>query len=250
MSQNLPAALPQRSTRGGRSIWVGSNVFRFKGALEALCEVQLLPPSPTPICVGGCAGSPWASGSTPVGTSVRSGWGMGPFDGFSPQRVFSGTLWSCPFSQAQGWLAGGDPGQEEALNTLFAGLLLTCSACLRRTAPKRMGMSGAHRSSTLNCAAHSRGRTLATALPGLRPGARCQVPSAQNTCLHSGPSSRPRAGLLGSQPVISCVLGQTSPAPLSMAGPQRECRPGAFARLWEGLASLLKQFRILKLKPP
>lgn len=68
-----------------------------------------------------------------------------------------------------------------------------------------------------------------------RPQARCQVPSAQSTCLHSGPSSRPKAGLLGSQPVVSCVLGQTSPVPLSMAGPQRECRPGAFARLWEGL---------------
>lgn len=75
LSQNLPAALPQRSTRGGRSIWAGSNVLRFKGALAALCEVQLLP---RPICVGGCAGSPWASGSTPGGASCSQRVGDGP----------------------------------------------------------------------------------------------------------------------------------------------------------------------------
>lgn len=125
-------------------------------------------------------------------------------------------FWSCPSSQAPGWLAGGYPGQEEGLHTLVAGHLLTCRACLRRTAPKRTGMSGGHRSSTLNCAAPSKGRrTLATALSGLS-----QVPGS--ACTEHLPALRP---LLPSQSraawkptVTSCVLGQTTPAPGFMAG--------------------------------
>lgn len=150
-----------------------------------------------PLC-GWLRWDPWASGSTPGGWahSVDSLPCTTSLKGLQYNSV------SCPFSQAQGWLAGGYPGQEEGLDTLFPGFLLTCRACLCRTAPKRMGR---HVRSSQVIYTELRWPQLF-----LRPQARRQAPSAQSTCPHSDLSSRPRAGPLRSQPVISSVLGQTT----------------------------------------